>query len=578
MIHLIIKNVDIFYYNLLKYQFKKYNIDLNIHQKVNYLNLNKYIEIDDYIIISNTSLICFTKFFFEKITSNNHFYYEDKTLKIEKLKKKSDKEFEIYYTKSNKLPEKTSDIIISENYLQFINMYNQLYSNKITYIDRKYTILDTLTVIFIWKKVSFFEQILTKLLNSIKNSQIIIINYLKEYKYIIDRYSTKDINIKHHLNDDLEELYHNLLNDKVNLLCNTNVNNLILIDNNIIITEPINDLLKYFVDIDLEITSPFLSIYKSYFNNIWFNRDEIGYYKTSPYQTDKNKIFLSVYTNFIVYVNIKNLKKILTKNNILSENNKKNIPISDFDIIFSNFLFNYEIPIYNFNHILDIGYIVEETSYLNDKWINLKDIESNRYLWCKNYLSKEILECLYTDTKPTYEEPIPYLYNISFFSKKFCQEILTLAKECNNWSDGKNNDERIIGGYEHVPTVDVHLHQLDMEKTWNIILEKIISPIVEKFYLGYETKGTNIVFIVKYSINGQSKLRPHHDSSSYTVNISLNDPSEYEGGGAHFISQNFKNTNNSVGNMLLHPGKVTHYHQGLEITKGERYILVGFIE
>ena len=88
----------------------------------------------------------------------------------------------------------------------------------------------------------------------------------------------------------------------------------------------------------------------------------------------------------------------------------------------------------------------------------------------------------------------------------------------------------------------------------------------------------NISFIVKYSLDkdGQKDLKPHHDSSTYTVNVCLND--DFEGGGCHFIHKNVTVVNKNIGRICIHPGKYTHYHKGLPITTGERYILVSFIE
>jgi hypothetical protein len=89
------------------------------------------------------------------------------------------------------------------------------------------------------------------------------------------------------------------------------------------------------------------------------------------------------------------------------------------------------------------------------------------------------------------------------------------------------------------------------------------------------TKDINIAFVVKYSMDGQRDLKPHHDSSTYTVNICLND--EFEGGGCHFIRQKTLLEHRQVGYASMHPGKLTHYHEGLPITAGKRYILVSFI-
>ena len=76
-------------------------------------------------------------------------------------------------------------------------------------------------------------------------------------------------------------------------------------------------------------------------------------------------------------------------------------------------------------------------------------------------------------------------------------------------------------------------------------------------------------------MDGQKELKPHHDSSSYTVSLCLNNA--FEGGGCHFLRKNITVVNKNIGRILIHPGKYTHYHKGLPITSGERYIMISFV-
>ena len=76
---------------------------------------------------------------------------------------------------------------------------------------------------------------------------------------------------------------------------------------------------------------------------------------------------------------------------------------------------------------------------------------------------------------------------------------------------------------------------LGLEDMWKFIIDTYIKPIMWNEYK-YNTSDINISFIVKYSMDGQKELEPHHDSSAYTVNICLNN--NFEGGGCHFIRQN----------------------------------------
>lgn len=68
------------------------------------------------------------------------------------------------------------------------------------------------------------------------------------------------------------------------------------------------------------------------------------------------------------------------------------------------------------------------------------------------------------------------------------------------WRDGRGSqafisicsvalqDLRIQGGYENVPTIDIHMNQVDFEKEWHKFLLEYIAPVTEKMYPGYYTK------------------------------------------------------------------------------------------
>lgn len=49
-------------------------------------------------------------------------------------------------------------------------------------------------------------------------------------------------------------------------------------------------------------------------------------------------------------------------------------------------------------------------------------------------------------------------------------------------------DSRIQGGYENVPTIDIHMNQIGFEREWYKFLLEYIAPITEKLYPGYYTK------------------------------------------------------------------------------------------
>lgn len=53
------------------------------------------------------------------------------------------------------------------------------------------------------------------------------------------------------------------------------------------------------------------------------------------------------------------------------------------------------------------------------------------------------------------------------------------------WSSGKNQDPRLAGGYENVPTRDIHMNQVGLEQHWLYFLREYIRPVQEKIFIGY---------------------------------------------------------------------------------------------
>ena len=49
-----------------------------------------------------------------------------------------------------------------------------------------------------------------------------------------------------------------------------------------------------------------------------------------------------------------------------------------------------------------------------------------------------------------------------------------------------NQDARLAEGYENVPTDDVHMTQVGLQRHWLHVLEKYVSPLQQKVFEGYE--------------------------------------------------------------------------------------------
>ncbi|KAL7632452.1 UNVERIFIED_CONTAM: hypothetical protein RMT77_017228 [Armadillidium vulgare] len=236
-------------------------------------------------------------------------------------------------------------------------------------------------------------------------------------------------------------------------------------------------------------------------------------------------------------------------------------------------VFMYAVNLDNYYGHLVKTDVVSTTNLHNDLW----QVHANQADWEVRYLHPQYYEALNATTN---EMPCNDVFWFPLFSTRFSKELIETMENFGDWSGGKNDDPRLNGGYENVPTDDIHMNQIGFEQEWLYILKEYVKPMAEKLYFGYNSDARAIMnFVVRYTPTAQNFLRPHHDSSTYTINVGLNRPGiDYEGGGANFIRQNCPVVNTKVGWALIHPGRLTHYHEGLPTTKGTRYILVSFID
>ena len=156
----------------------------------------------------------------------------------------------------------------------------------------------------------------------------------------------------------------------------------------------------------------------------------------------------------------------------------------------------------------------------------------------------------------------------NLFSKEECGKIIdegeAYAKK-HTWSKTR---------HRNYPTTDNEV--TDTWSVWDMInykINKIMYPKIAKMYNINQNKlGINQVFLAKYSMDGQRKLKYHRDYSEFSFIVALND--QFEGGGTTF-KHNQKNIQLQIGDTLLFSGK--NEHKGNEITFGTRYILAGFL-
>ncbi|XP_012531595.1 procollagen-lysine,2-oxoglutarate 5-dioxygenase isoform X1 [Monomorium pharaonis] len=229
---------------------------------------------------------------------------------------------------------------------------------------------------------------------------------------------------------------------------------------------------------------------------------------------------------------------------------------------------------------LEFGHLVDPDTYdIQLTYPDMYQIMDNKLDWEKRYIHSNYSENFNPDKKPM--QPCPDVYWFPIVNLRFTKEFVGIVETFGQWSDGTNHDPRLSGGYENVPTRDIHMNQVQYEQQWLYFLKEYVRPLQELVFLGYfhDPPRSLMNFVVRYRPDEQPSLRPHHDSSTYTINIALNQAGvDYEGGGCRFIRYNCSVTDTKPGWMLMHPGRLTHYHEGLRVIAGTRYIMISFVD
>jgi len=240
----------------------------------------------------------------------------------------------------------------------------------------------------------------------------------------------------------------------------------------------------------------------------------------------------------------------------------------------------------------DFGTMIDTTGYeVKRPYPDLYLQPKNSNLWEKVYISSDYQSYKNLSYTSFVEPQCWDIFQTPLVTEQFCTEFIANTENYGVWSGAERyggqprTDERLGKAYvEPVPTDDIQFNTagFDFNDVWNNVLKTYVAPIANSIWVGYHMKvenPKNLNFVVKYSADGQPFLRKHHDSSTFSINLALNKAGEdFEGGGTRFTRQDCTILNNTVGSILMHPGRLTHQHEGLHVTRGTRYIIVGFIE
>ncbi|KAM4610180.1 procollagen-lysine,2-oxoglutarate 5-dioxygenase 1 isoform 1-T1 [Polymixia lowei] len=336
------------------------------------------------------------------------------------------------------------------------------------------------------------------------------------------------------------------------------------------------DTLKIAIEQNLPIVVPMITRVGRLWSNFWGALSADGYYARSEDYVDIVQGRRVGVWNVPYVSNVYLVKASLLRSE-LSDFQLFNSETLDLDMAFCHNVRNKGVFMYVTN-MATFGRILSTENYQtqhlhNDLW----QIFQNPVDWEERYIHENYSRIM---RDKLIETPCPDVYWFPIFTDIACNHLVEEMEHFGRWSGGANADTRIQGGYENVPTIDIHMNQVGYDKEWQKLLLDYIAPITEKMYPGYYTKcNSTLNFVVRYKPDEQPLLAPHHDASTFTINVALNSKDvDYQGGGCRFLRYNCSVDAPRKGWALMHPGRLTHYHEGLPTTDGVRYIAVSFVD
>ena len=162
-----------------------------------------------------------------------------------------------------------------------------------------------------------------------------------------------------------------------------------------------------------------------------------------------------------------------------------------------------------------------------------------------------------------------FVYN-NIYNPDVCNWIIFESEKYASNNGGWTTKRHI-----NYPTTDIPVYLINSISTFIFQYSSTIYNLIKDSYQLPENIGLDIIdlFIVKYEEDKQNYLSSHKDGSFISFSILLSNHNDFEGGGTQF--EDGLVTKIKQGDILIHSSLITH--SGVPITKGKRYLLVGFV-
>ena len=158
----------------------------------------------------------------------------------------------------------------------------------------------------------------------------------------------------------------------------------------------------------------------------------------------------------------------------------------------------------------------------------------------------------------------------TLFGKDICAKIIKDVEQYLVQNGGWTTSR-----HYSVPTTDVPVHNIpSVLEAFNRILETKLFPSISVMYqVPVDSLRVIDAFVVKYNSKRQRKLPIHVDQSQFSFTVSLNDMSEYRGGGL-YLPDRKEVLNANAGGVIMFNGATSH--GGYPVFHGTRYIIAVF--
>ncbi|KAK3861172.1 hypothetical protein Pcinc_032829 [Petrolisthes cinctipes] len=204
---------------------------------------------------------------------------------------------------------------------------------------------------------------------------------------------------------------------------------------------------------------------------------------------------------------------------------------------------------------------------------DLVSLASNPLIWKVKYLQPDWHQILRGELFRI-NRPCPEVYQFPTFTAQFCEDLLSLANERDQWSPALKKDMRKSETkVEEVPTVDQYLSDLKLEP----LLTSLQSDVLQQLQLlafPYSTPDNiTMALVARFQAGEVAGLSQHHDASAISFLVTLADQSQYQGGELEFPRQKCR-VRPGEGEVLVFPGRLTHPKTLHNVTQGILHQLI----